>query len=160
MSNHITSTPEQPNDIESVTQAMRDALGVDQITGLDLAEAVKVGLTLGAMLSNPDGDKWPAEVTAAFYAEEISPSEHAILVEAVADILSLRTGQQARRTEEAMLAYYLGFASCARLAEDFGPRSLPATLKDVGEHFTAEEMGELMGALDRVISRRRGEAAA
>jgi hypothetical protein len=119
LSKHITSTPEQPTDIESVTQAMRDALGVDQI----------------------------------------SPSEHAILVEAVADILSLRTGQKARRTEEAMLAYYLGFASCARLAEDFGPRSVPASLKDVGEHFTADEMGELMAPLDRVIARRRGEVA-
>lgn len=149
MGQHITPA--------TALQAMRDVLGVDQVTGLDLAEAVKVGMLLGSMLRQPDGDHWPAEVGAAFYAEEISDREHRILVEAVADILSLRIGEKSRRTEESMVAYHFGYVSFAHLAEEFGHRPTSVTLKDVGEHFTAEEMGELMAALDRVIARRRGE---
>jgi hypothetical protein len=136
---------------------MRDALGVDEITGLSLADAVKVGMALGAMLKADDGSTYPAEVTTAFYEQEISEREHRILAEAVVEILSLRAGLESSRTKETMLSYHFGYLSSAHLAEEFGMQPATLTLKQVGEHFTAAEMGDLMAALDQVIARRRGE---
>lgn len=153
-------THDQPADPATALQAMRDTLGVDQITGLSLADAVKVGMALGAMLKTDDGDTYPAEVTAAFYKQEISDREHRIFAEAVVEILSLRAGLESSRTKETMLSYHFGYLSFAHLAEEFGTQPTTLTLKQVGEHFTAAEMGDLMAALDRVIARRRGELRA
>ncbi|WP_327105425.1 hypothetical protein [Nonomuraea glycinis] len=151
---------DQPADPATALQAMRDTLGVDQITGLSLADAVKVGMTLGAMLKADDGGTYPAEVTAAFYKQEISDREHRIFAEAVVEVLSLRAGLESSRTKETMLGYHFGYLSFAHLAEEFGTQPTTLTLKQVGEHFTAAEMAELMATLDRVIARRRGEVPA
>ncbi|TDC98493.1 hypothetical protein E1292_35225 [Nonomuraea deserti] len=90
-------TPEQPASSATALQKLRDVLGVDEITGLDLADAVRVGMVLGQMLAS-DGD-------VRMVVEDLTDDEHDELRRAVVDVLDRRRGVTVANFAPVVLPY-------------------------------------------------------
>jgi len=135
------STP--TTDTATALQAMRDTLGVDAITGLNLGDAVKVGMTLGRIIS-AEGD---------WRDQDLTDAEHDALRLAVQDILQRRQGvdPDAERTR---LVFAFGSMAAIHLATEFGLEPYRMTRAQAEQLFTNAERDRLMDALTLVLNAR------
>ncbi|MFI7134215.1 hypothetical protein ACIBQ1_51715 [Nonomuraea sp. NPDC050153] len=140
------STP--TTDTATALQAMRDTLGVDQITGLSLGDAVKVGMTLGRIIA-AEGD---------WRDKDLTDSEHDALRLAVQDILQRRQGVDPEQ-DRSRLIFRFGYMAAIQIARDLDLPTL-ATMTMAGSNeglFTDSEKDQLVAAVDKVIADRSAD---
>ncbi|MFF0860871.1 hypothetical protein ACFYUV_03860 [Nonomuraea sp. NPDC003560] len=134
-------------------QEMRAVLGVDAVTGLDLADAVKAGMVLGQMLAS-DADT-------RLTARDLTGDEHDDLRQAVQDLLDRRRGVNPDR-ERMLLAFGWGNLAAWQIASELdmdGVEIARATTREAdGAPFSDSEKRRLLSTLFDILDEREGIA--
>lgn len=148
------SDDEPASDTAIALKAMRDALGVDVVTGLDLADAVKVGMVLGQLLASDGDTRLPAD--------DLTDTEHDTLKHAVQDLLNRRRGVDPDH-ERALLAFRWGSLSAWSLAMelDMSAQDIAHAAGSSVERggFTESERDRLLALLEDIVNERMGLTA-
>jgi hypothetical protein len=139
-------------DAATALQAMRDALGVDVVTGLDLADAVRVGMMLGQLLASDADTRLPVD--------DLTDSEHDTLKHHVQDLLNRRRGVDPDH-ERSLLTFRWGSMSAWSLAMELemdAQTIARIAARDDGV-FSDAERDRLLDLLDDIVNERMGLAS-
>lgn len=150
--NQVTKavTGVEPTPTPDPMRELLDMLGVDDVTGLDLADAVKVGMVLGQALAS-DAD-------ARLAVQDLTDMEHDSLKHAVQDVLYRRRGVDPDH-ERALLAFRWGSMSAWSIAVelDMDARAIARAAKvDHEGPFSDAERDRLLDLLDDILDEREG----
>lgn len=154
LATYVTDQPEPVAASATALQTMRDALGVDVITGLDLADAVRVGMVLGQLLASDGDTRLPAD--------DLTDLEHDTLKHAVQDLLNRRRGVDPD-LERTLLAFGWGSMSAWSLAMelDMSAQDIARTATGAADRgvFSGPERDRLLDLLEDIVNVRMGLAS-